>query len=339
MLEMRALLNRRLTQLGQRVEGYFQKTPAHARARLLLISLERHNSLRTASAMAFDLFLAIIPMLGLAGFAAAHLLHSQPQALAEGSRLLDLAPARLHGFIVRNLNAFAETELAPLFALLALWLSSAAFFTMIRVFEESFDCQRRSWLSARVLALGFALVGLALFVLATAAGALLTWHGLVSAEQKHQISKLVALAPPALRQFRPVSALAFVASALSIMGYLGLIYRFAVVRPVKRRYVPGAVIATSIGLLGSFLLAYYVTHLGRYALFYGSLAIIVVVMLWLWLWCSAILIGAEINVALEDALADTTAAVGSSPALDQGADSEPTGPTQMPSATGNPDGD
>jgi membrane protein len=344
MLNLRGQLHERWVEAKAAVGSYFQKSPAHARVGQLLLTLERHNSLRTASAMAFDLFMAIVPMLGLAGYAASHLLRSQPKALIEGSRLLDLAPAQFRGFIFRNVSAFAETEVAPLFIVLALWLSSSAFFTMIRVFEESFDCEPRNWISARLLALAFASTGLALFVAAAAAGALATWQGIVSDTSKHRIFSLLHLSPDVLGDFEPFGLLAFAGCTVGITGYLALIYRFAVVRKgTRRRYLPGAIVASTVGLVGSFLLAYYVTNLGRYALFYGSLAVIVVILLWLWLWCSAILIGAEINVALEDALAPAlpeSALQESAVSISrQGAGADPVGPTHTPSVIGNPDGD
>ena len=47
-------------------------------------------------------------------------------------------------------------------------------------------------------------------------------------------------------------------------------------------------------------LGFYAANIARYALFYGGLAAIIIVLLWLWLWSTAIVIGAELNVALED---------------------------------------
>lgn len=333
MLDLATRLAQRLGGLGHALSGYFTKSPTRARVGELVLAIERHQSLRTASAMAFDLFLGIVPMIGLAGYAAAHLLHSQPLALLEGSRLLDLAPARLHEFLGRNLTAFAETEVAPLFALSALWLCSSAFVTMIRVFEESFDCNPRSWLVTRALAIGFAAAGLSLFLAAAAAGALMTWQGF-SDDRAAYFARVLGISPTLAERFEPLGALAFFASSFGIAIYLALIYRFSIVRKVERKSIPGAVVATIIGLLGSALFAYYVATLGRYTAFYGSLAAIVIVLLWLWLWCTAILIGAEINVALEDTSARKKSSLGVAP--DQGDDA---GPTHTPSAAGNPEGD
>ena len=343
MSDLKALAREQLGRFEDFVRDFFERSPTHARVKQLLLTLDRHLTLRTASAMAFDLFMAVVPMLGLAGYAASYVLRSQPQALVEGSQLLDLAPARLHDFIVNNVTAFAETEVGPLFAVLVLWLSSSAFLTMIRVFEESFGFAPRSYLRARLLALGFATVALVLFVLASAAGAFLTWQGIVPEQHKHRIGELVDFLPTSLARFQPLGVVALLLSVCGIVLYLALIYRFAVVRKgIRRRFFPGAIIATAIGLFGSFLFAYYVTNISRYAVYYGGLVVIVVVLLWLWLWCSAILVGAEINVALEDAGAfakgrEPTVVQGPRP--DQGAGAEPVGPMHTPSAMGNPEGD
>jgi membrane protein len=343
MLDFGALARKHLSRLSKLVQDFFERSPAHIRVKQLLLALDRHMTLRTASAMAFDLFLAIVPLLGVAGYAASFLLRSRPEALVEGSQLLDLAPTRLHDFIVRNVTAFAETEVAPLFVILVLWTSSAAFLTMIRVFEDSFGCKPRSWVKARFLALGFAASGFALFILASAAGAILTWYGIVSDKHKLRIGELMEFSPDslsALSEFHPIGVIAPLASVLGIVLYLAFIYRFAVIREgTRRRFFPGAIAATTIGLIGSFLFAYYATNLSRYALYYGSLVAIVVVLLWLWLWCSAILIGAEINVALEGECPAESSPNAATARADHGPGREPGGPTQTPSAIGNPDGD
>src|SRR5690606_34381637 len=99
MLKSRQRLGTRLAAVVQRaadlasaIEGavvaYFQESPKRARVWQFLVAFDRHQSLRTASAMAFDLFLAIVPMLGLIGYAIARILHSQPLALLDESGLL-----------------------------------------------------------------------------------------------------------------------------------------------------------------------------------------------------------------------------------------------------------
>lgn len=286
-----APLQRAIPNAVATVDRFFQATPGRARVQRLLEALFRHLNLGTPSAMAFDLFLALIPLLGLAGWAASQVLTSQPRALIESSRLLDLTPTRLHGFILRNVDAFSAREVAPALVFGGLWLASSAFVTMIRVFEESVECQPRSWLHVRLLALGFAFLALVLFVVAASAGVVVTWPD----------PSILRDAVAILEYLHVWSQVVLLASVVSIAAYLALLYRFSMVRAeVERRYWPGALVATALGLASSLGLALYLSGISDYALFYGSLAIIVVVLLWLWLWCLAILVGAELNIALED---------------------------------------
>jgi uncharacterized BrkB/YihY/UPF0761 family membrane protein len=91
-------------------------------------------------------------------------------------------------------------------------------------------------------------------------------------------------------------------------------------------------VATLLGAVASIGLGYYATHLARYTLFYGGLAAIVVLLFWLWLWSTAILLGAELNIAMEDVreARQTLYGVTGGPVTE---------PTHTPRPTGNPEGD
>ncbi len=285
---------------------FFNTSEVHARFYWLVRALVRHHAVRSASAMAFDLFLALIPMLALAGWTVSHLLENRPQALLESSVLVDLTPSELRAFLKRNLQAFEARRLAPAALLICWWLSSSAFYTMISLFEENFDCKPRTWLNGRLVSMGFALVGLVLFVLGSGAGFILTVD---------ELSLLRALVGQ-LSAGGLLKASIFFLGVVGVSSFLALIYRFSIRRPgVQRRVWAGALTATILGLAASVGLAYYVANIARYSLFYGSLAAIVVVMLWLWLWCSAILLGAELNLALEDVRALKAGGRASSPPI------------------------
>jgi uncharacterized BrkB/YihY/UPF0761 family membrane protein len=96
-------------------------------------------------------------------------------------------------------------------------------------------------------------------------------------------------------------ALALLAtSAFCVLALAGF-YRFSVSHPrrVRRRVVPGAVLAVGLGLVISWGFGLYVRSLTDYAVFYGSLAAVAVLLVWLWLASLAILVGAEMNAQLE----------------------------------------
>ncbi len=64
---------------------------------------------------------------------------------------------------------------------------------------------------------------------------------------------------------------------------------------------PGAVAATLLWLVASLALRFYVTNFGHYNATYGSLGGVIVLMLWFYLSGLAILVGAELNAAIERA--------------------------------------
>jgi membrane protein len=252
--------------------------------------MERHRAGRTANAMAFDLFLAFLPMLALAGWALTHFVASGPELLEASSLLADLTPDQLREIIRTHFESLSAATLAPVAAVSGWWLASSAFHTMIGVFEEAFDCPRRPWWRSRLLALGYALAGMAVFMLSGVLGVTLsTPPGLVG-------ELLVSLRAHGL--VRP----AFLLTGLAVMtAFFALLYGVAIRRPgVRRRIWPGAFTAASLGGSASFLLGYYAGQVARFALFYGSLAAVAILLLWLWVWCAAILLGAELNVLLEN---------------------------------------
>jgi membrane protein len=89
--------------------------------------------------------------------------------------------------------------------------------------------------------------------------------------------------------------------ALTSLTSLAGFYRFAVEHPpgVERRAWPGAIVAFTGWLLVSWGFGVYVSSLGRYALFYGSVATVAVLLVWFYLTSWALLVGAELNAQLE----------------------------------------
>ncbi len=89
--------------------------------------------------------------------------------------------------------------------------------------------------------------------------------------------------------------------ALAALCALAAFYRFAVEHPhgVERRAWPGAIVALTGWLVVSWGFGVYVTSLGRYALFYGSVATVAVLLVWFYLTSWALLVGAELNAQLE----------------------------------------
>jgi membrane protein len=71
--------------------------------------------------------------------------------------------------------------------------------------------------------------------------------------------------------------------------------------------LPGAVVATLIWALASFGFTLYVSNFATYDLMYGPLGAVVVLLMWFWVSVYVVLLGAELNVALQAQHASTEA--------------------------------
>ncbi len=277
---------------GHRVEAFFDSGPVRRGLFSLIRGIYDHHLAQAANAMAFDLFLATIPLVALVGWASANVLRESPQALGAVSTLVDQSPAEVRAIVGRSFGRLSGA-VAPFAVLGSFWLSSSAFHTLMKVFEIALDAPHRPWWKKRLIALGCVAVAvlgvgatsyLAVFV---AGGPAMVIRALTSgsAETVMDISNYLA-----------VLFVLAVATAL-LAGF----FRIAVHIPgVRRRVWPGAMLGVGIGGIASYAFGYYVRSLARYAAFYGSLAAVAIALVWLWIWCAALLVGAELNTQLEN---------------------------------------
>lgn len=89
-------------------------------------------------------------------------------------------------------------------------------------------------------------------------------------------------------------------AVLTVFG-LSVVYRYGPSRrdPAWRWVSPGAVLATVVWLVGSVAFSVYVTNFGGYNETYGALGGVIILLLWLWLSGFVVLLGAELNAAVE----------------------------------------
>ena len=99
-----------------------------------------------------------------------------------------------------------------------------------------------------------------------------------------------------------VSVLRWPFLAALMMAALSVLYRFAPDRREARwQWISvGSVMATAAWLIASAVFTFYAGHFGSYTKTYGALAGVVMLMLWLFITALCVLIGAEINAALDE---------------------------------------
>jgi len=98
-----------------------------------------------------------------------------------------------------------------------------------------------------------------------------------------------------------VDVLRWPVTGVVIVAGLALLYRIAPNRPPPGwdRVAPGAVVATLLWLVASILFSVYVSNFGRYDATYGALGGMIVLLVWLFISAFVILLGAELNIAIE----------------------------------------
>ena len=260
---------------------------------LVARGLVTRDTFQAASAMAFDLFLAAIPMLALAGWLFALLSRGSDAVLTSASLLVDLTPEEVRTLIWRQLGQFSVSAVAPLALLSALWMASSAFNTLMGVLEVTVSAERRAWWQRRLIALACVVSSILLFMLSGT------------------LAVTLAGGPGTVARMLARGELPFLdhASHFLLLGLVLLIatsllagfFRIAVQRPgVQRRVWPGAVLTIGASGSASVAFAYYASHLARFALFYGTLSAVAVTLGWLWIMCLTLLLGAELNLQLED---------------------------------------
>ena len=276
-----------------RAAELFSTKPWSHKVRLVARGLVTRDTLQAASAMSFDLFLAAIPMLALAGWIFARLSQGSDAVLTSASLLVELTPSEVRSLIWNQLGQFSVTAAAPFALLGALWLASSAFNTLMAVLEVTVGAERRPWWQRRLIALSCVIASIMLFMvsgtLAVAlAGGPASVLGLVARGQF-----------PFLDDASHFLLLGLVVSIATAM--LAGFFRIAVIRKrVKRRVWPGAIVTIAASGSASLAFAYYAHHLARFALFYGTLSAVAIVLGWLWIMCLTLLLGAELNLQLED---------------------------------------
>ena len=105
----------------------------------------------------------------------------------------------------------------------------------------------------------------------------------------------------ALHQRTLIHAASFALLVMAVLIGLSLLYRYGPSRkmPHWRWVTPGSLVATLLWVAASALFSWYVAKFSTYDAMYGPLGTVVGVMMWFYVTAYAVLLGAELNSALE----------------------------------------
>ncbi len=246
-----------------------------------------------AAGIAFAFFLSIFPTLfalvSIYGLAANAQTIESNVAWLSGllpSEALALVRGQLHAIVAAPRAGLQWSTAISI--LLALWSAAGGMASLIEGLNIALDVEeRRGVLRLRALALALAL-GFVLFLLVS-----LTVIAAVPSVLAHV---------PLADSFRVAGQVAqwLVLLAL-ILAALRTVYLYGPARPdAPRRWVTaGSVVGAVLWLAASALFSWYAANWGRFDKTHGALGAVVALLLWLQISCLVVLLGAEVDAALE----------------------------------------
>ena len=251
------------------------------------------DCLGLAGELAFFWFLAIFPgLLFVVALATSFPVQHQIDAVVQG--LARVAPGDVFVLVREQLLQIAlgpPRGLLALSLLAALWSSSSAMTAIIDTLNQAYHVREgRPWWRVRLLATGLTVVLMAFVLLAVA---------LVMAGPTLAAYLEISLGAPASFAWWWVIAEWPLVFGLMVTA-LGWIYYFG--PDARRRWAwitPGSVAATLLWIFASLGFKWYAVHFGEYQKTYGAIGGVIVALLWFYATGLAILVGAELNAAVE----------------------------------------
>jgi membrane protein len=208
--------------------------------------------------------------------------------------LASVLPPQAYDIVISQIRRIADTSgqtlgwSLALSLCIALWsanLGTQAMFSALNIAYG--EPERRSLLQFYLSAIGYTIIGILGGVVMLSA---IVYVPILFADAGH---------PQAYEEIIRIARWPIL--ALLTLFFLALIYRYGPSRvsPQWRWVSVGSAFATLVWLLASVGFSYYVSNFANYDQMYGSLGAVIILLFWLYISFYIVLLGAEINAALE----------------------------------------
>jgi len=250
-----------------------------------------------AAALSYYFLFSIFPIL-LFFTALAHLVPGQHLVRQLMETVAVLLPAEAASLVRETLRQIVTRTgrpgLVSLGALTAIWAGSAGMASVMAMLNVVYHVRDgRPWWKRRAIAV-LLTVAFAVFLIGS------TLLLMLSTRIGAAVARVVA----------PRAGLEGLGNAVTLVLALGtallafeLIYYLAPARARWHWLTPGSLTAAVLWMAMSLALRLYVTAVAHYDIMYGSIGGIILLLLWLYLTSLVLLLGAEMNAAIEDAAA------------------------------------
>ena len=250
------------------------------------------NLTLVSAGVAFFFLLSIFPVL--AAIVLIYGLVADPTQLQADSTMAEILPAAAAKALQEQIEQISETGKFAGFGifisiLIALWSGSKGSLAMIKALNIAFgEEETRSYPQVYLIALAFT-VG-TVFMVLVSLGLLIVLPQILNAMEARQFTSVV------------MELARWGLLATSFIIALACFLRFGPDRkaPEWKWVSAGTITATALWLLASFLLAFFLQNFGGFSNTFGAFGSVVFFLLWLHLTAFLALLGAELNVALEE---------------------------------------
>ncbi len=258
------------------------------------------DCLSLAAQLAYYFFLALFPtVLFLLALASFFPLYDLTEDI--GRVLGPFVSPEVLRIIKEQMQRLAESDSGGIltFGLLAaVWSSSAALVSIVSTLNKAYDVEEgRPWWKVRLVAIALT-ISVSVFVLASLT---LILGGPAMATYLGQTVGLGTAFEWTWKIVQWPVAFLLVSTAIGTIYYFG--------PDVEQDWAwltPGAVTATTLWLLSSLALKFYVVNFTDYNASYGAVGGVMVLLLWFYVSGLAILVGAEMNAEIDHAMAEHT---------------------------------
>ncbi len=263
--------------------------------------IQSHRTGLVAAGCAFYATLALFPALSM--LVSIYGLLFDPSSVSGQMELLEgLLPPDAYTLIERQVQTLVGRPRATLgwslglSAAIALWSAATGTKSMIAALNLAYDEEdRRSILGFQILSIGM--------TAASILSAILTVAVLVALPRVIDLLNLPSNTAELVHWLGILLMILFVFALLTFLYAAGPSRAPRASRPLgyRRRVLPGVILATILWLVSSILFTLYATELASFDAVYGPLAAVAAIMLWFWVSAYVVLLGAELNSALEKA--------------------------------------
>jgi membrane protein len=259
------------------------------------------NCFGIAKGAAYSALLSFFPVLT---SAATILLQTRAEFVSRmlESTLSQIVPPGTEDLVVQQFRVTGARPVALLIVanLISLWAASSVIKSLIEGFQAAYHVPRnRGFLHGSAVAMSLVLLS----ALPLLCASLLVLFGGELERAALNAMKVDPIFTPLAGLWQVLSRIArYLLAFATMVSVTSMLYYFGPYRKQRWRYVwPGAILATIFWLGATAGFGWYVVHIAKYNVLYGSVGAGIALLVWMYLMAAIALIGCEFNAAYERA--------------------------------------